>query len=566
MSDPDRWYYLDGSTPQGPVDGSVLRDWLAGGQLHPAIQVARVGWNTWMPAGEALAPAQAAPQPLIPALPPLPGPGSTPQPQPARPQPQAQIQALVQPQAQQPRLHVVEPSAAAPAVVPGWAAQPVQQPGAAQVAVELRCVAGPDTGRSFWIGPSTVSIDRRSGLLDPYLGEVHAILLPDGRVQLRVASGHAMAFQGQTLAQVEMTAGQQVQIGSSLWEVGAAPMRVGDLLASLGNRLNQLASTEKLEGFSLREMFSEVFHSRTPEEIDEYFLAGTAKTTPPLSEVHTGWPKPWLFGRVLLFLGVVYLVLFFATQQFLNPKLLPALILMGSVAVPFATLILFYELNTPRNVSFRRVLTCFFLGGVVSIFVSLIGFSVADLSWLGASSAGIIEEIGKLTTVILIVRGARDRYILNGLLFGAAVGAGFAAFESAGYAFEAMLDPSGNLALGAAVWSIGIRAFLSPFAHVAWTALAAGALWRTRGGQPFSPAMLFDGRFLKTFLIPVGLHMIWNSPIPSPLWSKHLLLGVVSWYVLFGLVQQGLRQVKEEQTAAAKQQIETTRTFMRLVS
>ena len=40
---------------------------------------------------------------------------------------------------------------------------------------------------------------------------------------------------------------------------------------------------------------------------------------------------------------------------------------------------------------------------------------------------------------ILMARKIDKPYILNGCLFGAAVGAGFAAFESAGYAFNAFL-------------------------------------------------------------------------------------------------------------------------------
>ncbi len=522
----DLWYYLEGGAAKGPVRGEDVRAWIAAHQIDPKTPVARVGWNEWKPVSEAFR----APE----SLPPLPGGGVAAAP---------------------------GPRAIPPAEVRQGSPAPMPSAPAAQVAVELRCISGPDTGRTFWIGPSTVSIDRRSGLLDPYLGEVHAILV-DGRVRLTVASGHSLLFETRAVTEVALGPGEQIQIGTSLWKVGAAPIRVGDLFSMLGSRLNDLASVEKLEGFSLREMFSEVFTRRSQEEIDEYFLVGTAKTTPPLSEVQTGWPKPWLFGRVLLFLGFVYLAFFVAAQQFGNPRLLPGLILMGSIAVPFATLILFYELNTPRNVSFRMVLTLFFLGGVGSLFVSLIGFSTVNLSWLGASSAGIIEELGKLATVILIVRGVRYHYTLNGLLFGAAVGAGFAAFESAGYAFWDALMAEGTL--GATVRLIVLRGLLSPFAHVAWTAIAAGAFWRAKGGKPFSPAQLFDPRFLKTLLIPVVLHMLWNSPLPSPLWSKHVILGVVGWFVLFGLVQQGLRQVKQEQAEAAQQQIETTKRFMRL--
>lgn len=103
--------------------------------------------------------------------------------------------------------------------------------------------------------------------------------------------------------------------------------------------------------------------------------------------------------------------------------------------------------------------------------------------------------------------------------------------------------------LDAATGVIHLRAFLSPFGHVAWTAIAAGALWRVKGDRPLGVKMLVDPRFLKPFCIPVVLHMIWNAPLPSPLYARHLAVGVVGWMVVFGLVQEGLRQVRSVQAA-----------------
>ena len=80
---------------------------------------------------------------------------------------------------------------------------------------------------------------------------------------------------------------------------------------------------------------------------------------------------------------------------------------------------------------------------------------------------------------------------------------------------------------------------------MAWTAITAGAFFRVKGDRTFHANMLFDPSFLKAFLIPVVLHMLWNSPIPSPLFVKHAILGAVGWFVVFGLVQQGLRQVRD---------------------
>ena len=318
----------------------------------------------------------------------------------------------------------------------------------------------------------------------------------------------------------------------------------GSVLQSIGERISGMASTEQLDGFSLREFFSEVLKKRTREEIDDYFVVGTAKTTPPIEDITTSWPRPWFFFRVLTFLVLVYVGFYFAFEQFGNIRLIPGLIMMGSLAVPLATVILFFELNVTRNVSFHRVLMLVASGGVVSLFVALLGFQVSNLDWLGASSAGIVEEIGKLLAVIIVVRSFRGHYILNGLLFGAAVGAGFAFFESAGYAFD-YLERTNSL--GVMFDIIQTRAFLTPFGHVAWTAICAGALWRVKGDSHFQVGMLLEPAFLRTMAIPMTLHMLWNAPFQLPLEMKPVAIGVVGWFVVFGLVQQGLHQVREQQ-------------------
>jgi RsiW-degrading membrane proteinase PrsW (M82 family) len=115
-----------------------------------------------------------------------------------------------------------------------------------------------------------------------------------------------------------------------------------------------------------------------------------------------------------------------------------------------------------------RVLYLFMTGAASSLLISIILFRATGLiEVLGAPAAGFIEEPGKLAAMILITRGMEnDRYpyALNGLLFGAAVGAGFAAFETAGYALEA------GLAQGAdgMMQSMKLRGALAPFMHVAW--------------------------------------------------------------------------------------------------
>ena len=76
-----------------------------------------------------------------------------------------------------------------------------------------------------------------------------------------------MRVGGAEVTQGTLSNGQQFQLGASTWQVGSAPVELSNLLGSLGARLNKLTSTEKLEGFSLTTMFSEVFKGRKRGEI-----------------------------------------------------------------------------------------------------------------------------------------------------------------------------------------------------------------------------------------------------------------------------------------------------------
>jgi hypothetical protein len=41
--------------------------------------------------------------------------------------------------------------------------------------------------------------------------------------------------------------------------------------------------------------------------------------------------------------------------------------------------------------------------------------------------------------------------------------------------------------------------------------------------------------------------MAWDSPFSSPFDIHLFALGAIGWFVVFGLVQQGLRQIRDEQ-------------------
>ena len=206
-----------------------------------------------------------------------------------------------------------------------------------------------------------------------------------------------------------------------------------------------------------------------------------------------------------------------------------------------------------------------FLGGILSLLIThFLPVTIAFLSpmfgnlsvYLGDSIYGPLEESAKVLAMVAVASAAKYRYKLNGLLVGAAVGTGFSAFKSAGYAFDVILvgiNAGGGVdAVNAMVQNINMRGLMSPFAHIVWSAIAGCALWRVINGQKFKWRMLCDERFIRLLLVPVILHMIWNTPWQLPYFGKFIILGFIGWFVCLSLVQEGLHEIAEEQKDAYK--------------
>jgi RsiW-degrading membrane proteinase PrsW (M82 family) len=323
----------------------------------------------------------------------------------------------------------------------------------------------------------------------------------------------------------------------------------------IGQKFGEWIGLEALQDFKLADIFSEVLKKHPAAEIEEQLITGTAKHTPSLEELKVGWARPWLFARLLAGSAALAFLLYYGYAWFGNSNLVPALLFVGSFAVPVSTLLFFLELNVPRNVSIFSLIQLLFLGGIASLIVALVFFDWLDFfSFLGASAAGIIEESAKLLIVALLM-GKTGRYpwILNGLLFGAAIGCGFSAFENAGYAFGD-IETKG---MGVGVATIMSRGLLSPCMHILWTANAAAAFWIIRKDKPFSREMLRAPAFLKIFASSIILHMLWNAPfrlMPMPILLdlKYLMLGMIGWIICLRLVQAGLKQLNEARQRLAE--------------
>jgi RsiW-degrading membrane proteinase PrsW (M82 family) len=121
---------------------------------------------------------------------------------------------------------------------------------------------------------------------------------------------------------------------------------------------------------------------------------------------------------------------------------------------------------------------------------------------------GLVEESGKAAIVVLVAAMVTRRVPRDGMVLGAVVGAGFAAFESAGYALGELIADSPRHPVIRVLETEIMRAVFAPFGHIVWTSIMGGALfasaWHTGRFQ-------LDRRVVLTFVGVVALHAAWDA-------------------------------------------------------
>ncbi len=285
--------------------------------------------------------------------------------------------------------------------------------------------------------------------------------------------------------------------------------------------LNEFVGNDRPADLNWKVLSTDVFKSHTTEEAEEIFICGTKATTPDMASISKEWPHPWLYSRVLLMFVITFALLWICVNIFGNLNAFPGMIVIGSFAVPLSTMVLFMEANIWRNVSMYTVIKTFFVGGCASLVTTLLLFSfysVEEMDFLGALMVGLIEETGKAVIVFAILRKLGKLSILTGMLIGAAVGAGFAAFESAGYAIQPFIQFQQITGYAAALGqnvdgqemmdvinnTIFLRAVLAPGGHVAWAAISGAAFVIAAKLKGVIDTSLFtEASFLRLFAIPL---------------------------------------------------------------
>jgi RsiW-degrading membrane proteinase PrsW (M82 family) len=267
----------------------------------------------------------------------------------------------------------------------------------------------------------------------------------------------------------------------------------------------------------------------------------------PRTRHRRAWVRIFLGG---LALWVATVVVTFLTR---NPNLVPTLILIGSFLVPVTFVAYAFEHRASDTMTEHTIFVAFVYGGVLGV----LGASVLEAYLLGQSTlsylgVGLIEEGVKLAAVWFLARNLHTYNVRDGIVLGATVGFGFAAFESAGYAFNALFTMRG-LSLSGVVETEILRGILTPVGHGLWTGIMGGVLFH--GAR--------NGRLRLTFgiviwyLIVSALHAFWDASgglaalivliltanqmqmqllqlgrVPQPTDQQALLFTVVSWAFL----------------------------------
>ena len=246
-----------------------------------------------------------------------------------------------------------------------------------------------------------------------------------------------------------------------------------------------------------------------------------ASTTPSPRRRRT-WLRMFLTGLVLWILTVVVT---FVTG---NPNLIPTLVLLGSFLVPVSFVVWAFGRRHSGELTAELLFSTFVTGGVLGVLAaSLLETYLLNPSPLLFVGVGLIEEAAKLVALALLTRKLTHKYARDGLILGAAVGFGFAAFESAGYAFTALFTERG-LSLMQLVQTELLRGLLAPVGHGLWTAILGGVLFSASGRRHFA----LTGRLLMAYLGVSLLHALWDAMHSIALVVMLLLTGTPYQYQL----------------------------------
>ncbi len=192
----------------------------------------------------------------------------------------------------------------------------------------------------------------------------------------------------------------------------------------------------------------------------------------------------------------------------------------------------------------KALLRVFAYGGTIGVVVAVILHIVLEIGYasfsgnevLGASLlsavviAPVVEELSKGLGLPGIKRELNE--LEDGIVYGAALGLGFAATENFVYGYSALLDAG----LEDAIVTIVLRVFSAMLLHAAASALIGfgyGLIVLRNGALP---------QLLPFYLIAVLLHGVYNFLVGTAIWAG-FVIALILVYVVISQLAKRIREL-----------------------
>ena len=207
---------------------------------------------------------------------------------------------------------------------------------------------------------------------------------------------------------------------------------------------------------------------------------------------------------------------------------------LAGYAVPVILLIYIIKSDRYEQEPLALVAYCFGWGAFSGLLAGILNALIA-VPFLGPGGAGFIEEPIKIIGVYWIARNTRLKNEFNnhldGMVYGAAAGAGFAGLENFWYITEMVTSGAYPPLL-----AIFIRSFTGVM-HIAWSSMAA----RSLGLAKATRGSIKTDDLIPGTLVSAVLHFLWNST--SALFS----LGILFPFTLNSM-RQMIRVALQDET------------------
>lgn len=329
-------------------------------------------------------------------------------------------------------------------------------------------------------------------------------------------------------------------------------------------------ASENKRSISWGDIFSDVWKKHRKDQRTALLTKGMGSHIPAPNRMLSDWQKPWLFARVLIAGLALSVLIGISCVIFPGYGMLLMLCLLPAFVVPLSVMLFYWEMNIPGNISIYEALLLTLLGGCLSLTVTGIMRTVfPGISEIAFLAGPLPEELAKCLIVTIFLCRKKYNYGLQGILIGGAVGVGFSAMESAGYALQ-IFDIGIQNAMGTNIIIRSMadilvrRGVLAIGGHVVWAALYGGALALIKGKGKMSPKCFANSLFWLTFSAAFLLHTAWNfsasylaGKLPDSLvtslvkfeagtvtqWVKYIVLIILAWLLLFYIMKKSICQM-----------------------